>query len=461
MAGPIPRSRRPVAALAAVLLTLGASACSDGDDGSRPAPSSTVPQETACPVGDPVPDAAPTRVADPVPVAPPPDQPAGPGLDVGALLPRSGDLAFLGAPAVAAAELAVGDLNEAGGILGAPVVLRHGDSAEGADGAAEAAVAALLDAGSDVVIGPLSSSAAAAVLDRVAAADRVLVSPGATAVALDRLDGGGRLFRTVATESVQGRALAGLVLADGIRRVDLVVRADAYGGAVATGFTEAFQRGGGVVARRHDRPPADEGDPLGPLAQGPPAEATVLAGLADLAPVVDALVEAGRGPLDHPTYATDGALGERFGDLVAERSSLACLRGLLAVAPPDDDFATAVRSRLDALGAPAGDDPGLVLDHAAETYDAVVAAALATQVAGAADGAAIAAALPQVTSGGTPCRSPQECLRLVGGGTDLAYVGRSGPLPFGPQGNRRTATTTLAAFDAEGHLARLGSHPRP
>lgn len=459
MAGPTPPSRRPYAALAALALALPAAAgCGGRAQDTTP---TTVVDGLACPAGGRVSDAVAAGAVEPIPLGPPSDQAAGPGLDVGALLPRSGDLAFLGAPAVAAVELAVDDLNEAGGVLGGPVVLRHADSAEGTEGAAEAAIAALLAAGTDAVVGPLSSSATGVVLDRVAAAGAVAVSPGATSVALDRLDAGGRLFRTVATEALQGRALARLVLGDGSRSVDLVVRADAYGEAVAGGFTEELVDGGGTVARRYDRAPTDRSPDLGPLDEGRPADATVLVGLADVVPVLDELVDAGRGPRQHPTYGTDGILGERLGDLVADRSSLACLRGLLAVAPADDGFAAAVRAELRALGVGAAGDGPLALDHAAEAYDAVVAVAVAAHASGAADGATIAAALPAATSGGTPCDSPARCLELARDGVDLAYVGRSGPLPLGAQGNRRAAVLTLVAFDDRGHLARLGPRAVP
>lgn len=458
MAGIPPCPRRPSTLLAAVALALLVGSCDTGGGDATPAPTTTAGYETSCPVGGAVPDASPTRVAEPAPLPPPTGQPAGAGLDVATLLPRTGDLSFLGGPPVAAVELAVDDVNAAGGVLGAPVTLRHADSAEGTEGAIERAADELLSAGSDVIVGPLSSAGAAAVLDRVASAGAVLVSPGATASTLDRLDGHGRLFRTAATEDLQGRALARLVLHDGIGRVDLVVRADAYGEAVASALTRELVAGGGTVARRWDRVPTDSTPGLGPLAEGRPAEATVLVGLADTAPVLDALVEVGRGPRDHPTYGTDGNLGERLGDLVADRSALGCMRGLLASAPVDEDLAEGVRTRLRL--ATAG-RRGIVLDHAAEAYDAVVAAALAAEAAGAADGAAVATALAAVTGEGTPCDRPASCLGLAREGADLAYVGRSGGLALDPAGNRSAALLTLAAFDADGHLARLRAWKAP
>ena len=62
-----------------------------------------------------------------------------------------------------------------------------------------------------------------------------------------------------------------------------------------------------------------------------------------------------------------------------------------------------------------------------------------------------------VTDGGTPCRSPAACLDLIAAGVDLAYVGATGRSALGPDGNPTEAGLTLVAFDADGHLARLGS----
>ena len=49
-------------------------------------------------------------------------------LNIATVLPETGNLAFLGPPEFAGAELAIQDINEAGGALGAEVTLDQGDS---------------------------------------------------------------------------------------------------------------------------------------------------------------------------------------------------------------------------------------------------------------------------------------------------------------------------------------------
>lgn len=381
-------------------------------------------------------------------------EPRAGALDIGTLLPRTGELAFLGAAALAGVQLAVADLADAGGVLGAPVSLRHGDSAEGEPGVAEGEATRLLGAGVDVLIGPLASGTTARVLPQLEAFDAVLVSPASTSAGLDALDTTGRLFRTGPTEDLQGRALADLIRDDGHRSIAVAARDDQHGTAVADALAEHIVRRGGTVATRVDYDPAAEG--LGPDVVGTldtTADAIVVVGLAETALVLDQLVAAGQGPAARAVYGTDGNLGERLGDLVQDPSTLACLRGLLPVATPDDDFAARLRTH----------DPALAgattagLDLAAESYDAVVLAALAAASAGTDDGAALAGGIGPASRSGTPCSDVAACLELAATGADLAYRGRTGPIALDEAGNRTEAGLTVVAFDGEGHLARLGS----
>ncbi|MEM8619534.1 MAG: ABC transporter substrate-binding protein, partial [Actinomycetota bacterium] len=79
-------------------------------------------------------------------------------LTVGTILPVTGDLAFLGPPEVAGAELAVADINEAGGVLDGDVVLVQGDSGDTTTDTANLEVDRLLAAGADVIVGAASSA---------------------------------------------------------------------------------------------------------------------------------------------------------------------------------------------------------------------------------------------------------------------------------------------------------------
>ncbi len=436
---------------------LAAACTSGGDEAARPEADDPAPAlDVRCPDGSEIPDAPPAGALPSIDATSAGPEPRDGALDVGTLLPLSGELAFLGPAAIAGVELAVADLAEAGGVLGAPVGLRHGDSADGTPGTVEGEAARLLGAGVDVLIGPLASGAAASVLPQVVDADAVLVSPAATSGGLDALDGSGRLFRTGPTEALQGRALADLVRADGHRSVAIAARDDDHGRTVADALVEQLQATGGTVASRVDHDPAAAD--LGPTVVQDldrAADAIVLVGLAETAVVLDELIVTDQGPRERPVYGTDGNLGERLGDLVEDRTELACMRGLLPAAPPEPGFASRVRSHDPALAEV--DDAGL--DLAAESYDAVVLAALAAEAAGSASGAGIAASMAAVSGGGTACREPAACLDLIADGVDIAYIGQTGPITLDEAGNRSDGRLTVVAFDADGHLARLGDAP--
>lgn len=451
----MPASRRHRSSIGLLAASVALAACTSApDDDREPPTTSTTEAAIRCPDGAEVPDATPALAPPELGATASGPEPLDGALDIGTLLPLTGDLAFLGAAALAGVELAVSDLDDAGGVLGEPVGLRHGDSAEGSPGVAEDEAARLLGAGADVLVGPLASGTTARVLPLVVDADAVLVSPASTSSGLDALDRDGRLFRTGPDEVLQGRALADLLRADGHRSVSIAARDDDYGATIAGSLTERFAEAGGTVRSRVDYDPA--GDAVGSEvvdALDATADGIVLVGLAETALVLDALVADGQGPRERSVYGTDGNLGERLGDLVSDRTGLACMRGLLPVARPDDGFAARVRSHDPALAAL----EGAGLDLAAEAYDAVVLAALAAQAAGSDAGGPIAGALGPVPVTGTACSDPVGCLELVAAGEDVTYVGPSGPVALDEEGNRSDAGFTVVAFDADGHLARLGA----
>ncbi|SDY44140.1 ABC transporter substrate-binding protein [Herbiconiux ginsengi] len=132
------------------------------------------------------PSSAPTPVAS---MAQP--IPTGDGiLTIGALVPLSGAHSALGAAELAGIELAARDIDEAGGVHRAPIVVVHGDAGDGASPRAGDTVAAFAGRGVDAIVGPSSAyvfdaadaAAAAAGIPAVSAvADPVAVDEGFTA----------------------------------------------------------------------------------------------------------------------------------------------------------------------------------------------------------------------------------------------------------------------------------------
>ncbi len=151
-----------------------------------------------------------------------------PALKVGGLMPHTGRLAYRSPPRFAAARLAVADVNAAGGVLGQPVEWVDGDDGTDATVAA-ATVDRFVGLGVQVIIGASSSSVTKAVIPKITAAGRILISPSSTSDELSAVADNGLFFRTAPPDTLQARALADVIMRDGPHRVTILAREDAYG----------------------------------------------------------------------------------------------------------------------------------------------------------------------------------------------------------------------------------------
>jgi hypothetical protein len=154
-------------------------------------------------------------------------------LRIGTLLPLTGSLAFLGPPEVAGAQLAVQDINEAGGVLGQDVELIEGDSGDTSTDTATQTVDRLLQENVNAIIGAASSGVSLTVVDAITGAGVLQFSPANTADDFTTYDDNGLYFRTAPPDVLQARALADLVIADGNNSVGILALNDPYGTGLA------------------------------------------------------------------------------------------------------------------------------------------------------------------------------------------------------------------------------------
>lgn len=154
-------------------------------------------------------------------------------LTVGTLLPITGDLAFLGPPEVAAVQLAIQDINAAGGVGGADVQLIEGDSGDQTTDTAQQTVDREVNAGANAIIGAASSGVSLSVIDRVTAAGVVMFSPANTSDQFTTYDDRGLYFRTAPPDLMQGQAVANIVLDEGNNSIFILARNDPYGTGIA------------------------------------------------------------------------------------------------------------------------------------------------------------------------------------------------------------------------------------
>ena len=168
-------------------------------------------------------------------------------LTVGTLLPSSGDLAFLGPPEFAGVDLAVKEINAAGGVLGKDVVQSKADSGDGTPNIAPGEVDKLLADKSDVIVGAASSSVSLSVIDKITQAGVVQISPANTSTAFDTYADSGLYFRTAPSDVLQGQVMASTVIGDGKQNVAILARQDSYGEALAENVKKFYEEAGGTV----------------------------------------------------------------------------------------------------------------------------------------------------------------------------------------------------------------------
>ncbi len=251
-----------------------------------------------------------------MPVDPVTQERAGDGtLTIGTLLPETGNLAFLGPPEIAGVQMAVAEINEAGGFGGKDVVLTEGDSGDTTTDTAVQTVTRELQEGADAIIGAASSSVSASVIDQIVEAGVTQISPANTSKQFSDYDDKGLYFRLGPSDILQGQVLAEVMAEDGAASIVILNFDDDYGNGLADDLAASFEAGGGeVVDTITYDPQAQTFDAEVQEAQAADADAMALIGFDETSRLLVALVEAGLGPQDIPTYLVDGNIGNPLGE---------------------------------------------------------------------------------------------------------------------------------------------------
>jgi branched-chain amino acid transport system substrate-binding protein len=365
-------------------------------------------------------------------------------LTIGALLPETGDLSFLGPPAIAAAKLAVQDVNAAGGVLGQDVAYLPGDSGDADPDIANPTVDGHLEAGADVILGAESSGVSLNVIDKVVGACVIQFSPANTSPQFTDYDDDDLYFRTAPSDVLQGQVLSELMLEDGVASAALLARQDAYGEGLLQYTKEPFEEGGGevVVERTYD-PEAQtfEAEVDEVISEDP--DALVMIGFDESSRILSSLFEQGFTPDQKKIYLVDGNIGNALGEDFTDPGTLVGIKGTL----PSAEVTQAFRERLATI------DSGLIdLSYGPETYDAVVISALATIEADSDDPAQVAAHINGITRDGTECTTFEDCVALLEDGEDIDYNGPSGPQDFSQPGEPTAASFAVMSYGEDNKI---------
>ena len=370
-------------------------------------------------------------------------------LRIGLILDNTGRQNFLNAPQLAAARLAVKDINAAGGHKGKPVELLP--ETISTDTAAQAK--ALVAAKADVVIGPTDSSRAPAAIDVLSNAKVALISPANSASGLSNYKSGGYYFRTAAADIAQASVLAKLAKDSGAKTLAVLHEEGDYGKDVAAAVDSAAKQSGmDTVADAEFKPGQAQQAAAAAKAANP--DAVVLVARDGAQGAIAELNNAGLA--GKKLVLSDGAVNQ-YGSGLGARA-LDGARGILPGVFPSAAF----QADLVAV------DPGLKdMTFAAETYDAVILAAVAAAAADDDAGTSIAASLVPVSGGAAAadgqtaspaaskvCTSYKDCEDALRAGQRPDYDGQSGRISFDSHGDITQANYVVYTY-GEDNMAKM------
>jgi branched-chain amino acid transport system substrate-binding protein len=431
------RHRACVAAALAASLVL--AACS-GDDEAAPT-SSAAASTSAAPAPD-------TTSAATEPTTP--AEPGEAGFVFGFVRPAAGLLRELSTAQEAALQLAVDDINDAGGVNGAPATIVSVD--EPLNGDVAAAVADVIDEGANLVLGPVGSTGAIAALRTLTDRGAIACSASATTPQLTQLDTAGVFFRTAMPDTFTLQAVADQIEADLAAaqlpegtpyRVAIVARADDYGVNVGNGLASVLLARG-IEATVTDYNPRrvvfrNEASRVASLN----ANSVVTVTYNEAPRLIAELV--GAGVPSSSIIALDGAFNPGLGERTFPGAA-ADIDGLRVIGSTGSN---AFLRRL-----VESDETDQVI-FGAQMYDCAMIGALAASATGSSDPAVFGPEFTGVTADGRSCSTYADCLANLEAGDDIDYEGVSGGVRFDGRGDPAEVRVTTGVF-AGGELTEAG-----
>ena len=359
---------------------------------------------------------------------------------LGGLWPETGSLAYLAPPELAAEKLAVKDINDAGGVLGNKITTVDADTSD-ADHADQntSAAQSVLSKNPSFIIGPASSSVVKNTYKSITSQNIPMLSMGATSAGFSGLSD--YFFRTVAPDTVQGAVMGNLIAQDGVQKLAIAVFNDEYGTSLRDVVVKTVEDAGvNVVYGEKDTfdPTETNFSSMVTAIKATNPDATLVIAFDQTVPLVKEL--AAQGLDTHKLYMTDGNTVDHSADFDA--GLLKGSTGTIPGAHPTEEFQKNVKS----FNAKVTD-----FTYTAETYDAIVLAALAAQKGGSADGKTIQANMAAVSGStkGEKCDFYKACVALLKDGKEIQYKGQTSIGAFNDAHDPSSASIGVYKYDAD------------
>ena len=353
---------------------------------------------------------------------------------LGMLQPFTGEVAWVGESSEVAMNIAVDQINEAGGMNGTDIEIVTEDT-EANQQTATSALRKLIDSdGASAILGPTSFTLPA-VMDIAQESQVPIISPTAgTSVLDDR--GGNYIFRTSASDSLGGKAMARIARDNGYEEIAVMYVDNQGGRSFGQTVIGGFEALGGTVTTEVALTPGKSSyrSELTEAFQDEPEFVSLTAGTQTGQIILDQWDEQGLGGVwglsnDMQTDSFAADVGAPLEDSYAI--------GPLPGGEKYDEFSAEYESR-------AGESPQ---PFTPEGYDAAMLAALAAEAAESNSGSDLAEEIPAVSKDGETVTSFQAGTDALDNGTNIDYDGASGPVDITSQGNIRSS---FAVFQSTG-----------
>jgi ABC-type branched-subunit amino acid transport system substrate-binding protein len=348
----------------------------------------------------------------------------------GLLQPFTGEVSWVGESSEIAVEIAVDEINEAGGVNGNDVEMVTEDS-EASQQTATSAIRKLIDSnGASAILGPTSFTLPAVM--SIAQDNEVpVISPTAGTSELDDV-GGEYIFRTAASDSLGGRAMARIAELNDYDEIAVMYVDNQGGRSFGQTVAEGFEALGGTVTSEVAVTPGKSSyrSELTKAFEGDPEFVSLTAGTETGSIILNQWNEQGLGgvwglsnDMQTPGFVSDHS------DILEGSYAI----GPLAGGERYQEFADKYESRADGSPRP----------FTAEGYDAAMIAALAAEAAGSTAPEDLASEVIDVSDGGETVDSYQAGIDAIENDAEIDYEGASGPVDFTDKGNIRSPFAVL------------------
>ncbi len=370
-------------------------------------------------------------------------------LKIGAIIPLTGSLSFLSPPEIAGLHMAVDEINAAGGVLGKKVSLSIQDSGDGTTlNIADQSATKALASGVDVVIGAAASGVTRHIINKITGAKVVQISMSNTAPDLSTWKDGGYYFRTAPSDLLQGKIIANQILQDASKNVAIVYVDNSYGNGLMGVAKSTLEKGKATVStfsfKEADTNPASTVDAA--LATDP--DAVLLISYDEAKRVVPLFKSKAYNGSN--IYFVDGNLADYSKESFA--SYLNGAKGTL----PGKALSSGFKAKLAAVYKAKTGKTLTEFSYGAETYDAVLLAAIAAQSAKDASGVGIKKEITNISltgAGKTKVSTFKAALAALKAGKKVNYDGVSGPVEFDKNGDPTGAFIGIYRFNAKGQYS--------